>query len=242
MCTVSFIPLQQGCLLTSNRDEKIVRQQAFAPQLYEGTTSHLLYPKDPDAGGTWIVMSDNGTAIVLLNGGFIAHHPHPPYRKSRGVILLEIAEKSDPVQQFNVHDLSNIEPFTLVIWHREKLYEARWDGNQKHLLELAANEPHIWSSVTLYDPAVIQKRQDWFKQWLTQHPNPDQDAIIKFHLFGGEGDAHNDIRMNRNGQMLTVSITGIHLTHSAGTMFYHDLRSSETHQSQISFADTHPVL
>jgi hypothetical protein len=30
----------------------------------------ITYPKDADAGGTWIAKHENGNAVVLLNGGF----------------------------------------------------------------------------------------------------------------------------------------------------------------------------
>ncbi len=37
----------------------------------------------------------------------------------------------------------------------------------KWLESLNANKPHIWSSVTLYDPAAIRKRENWFNKWIS---------------------------------------------------------------------------
>ena len=84
MCTVTFIPARQRIYLTSNRDEKNWRTDALPPAVYPAGSGQMMYPKDGDAGGTWIAAHDNGNAIVFLNGGMEAHNPQPPYRKSRG--------------------------------------------------------------------------------------------------------------------------------------------------------------
>ena len=90
MCTVTYIPLTNHCYLTSNRDEHITRGQAIAPKKILANGYELIYPKDADAGGTWIATKNTGEAIVLLNGGFYKHKSNPPYKKSRGIILLNI--------------------------------------------------------------------------------------------------------------------------------------------------------
>jgi uncharacterized protein with NRDE domain len=58
--------------------------------MFDHNGQKLFFPKDTDAGGTWIVMKENGDAAVLLNGAFINHTAEPPYRLSRGIILLDI--------------------------------------------------------------------------------------------------------------------------------------------------------
>src|SRR5215470_17195971 len=92
MCTVTFIRSADKIYITSNRDEKHWRSSAFPPTVYPCTSGKLLFPKDGDAGGTWIAAHENGNAIVFLNGGFVRHTPQPPYRKSRGLILLDLIE------------------------------------------------------------------------------------------------------------------------------------------------------
>ena len=73
MCTVTFIPSQHKVHITSIRDEKHRRSSASAPAIAEGETGKLMFPRDGDAGGTWIAVHENGNAIVFLNGGFAAH-------------------------------------------------------------------------------------------------------------------------------------------------------------------------
>jgi hypothetical protein len=198
---------------------------AMPPIIYESATGKILYPKDGDAGGTWIAMHENGNAIIFLNGGTIKHISAPPYRKSRGVILLEFITDPNPLQQFSIIDLFNIEPFTAVIWDDGKLFECRWDGIRKYQLMLDDEKPHLWSSVTLYDDEVIRRRENWFSEWIAIHPEPALDDILHFHQFTGDGDQHNDLLMNRNGQVYTVSITGMELRAGSGFMKYIDLKN-----------------
>lgn len=73
MCTVSYIYSNGTSIITSNRDEKVVRPSALPPQEYEWKDKKIVYPKDPQAGGTWYVVSKDGTLIVLLNGAEEKH-------------------------------------------------------------------------------------------------------------------------------------------------------------------------
>lgn len=233
MCTVTFIPVRDKIYLTSNRDEKAVRAPALEPAVYPFSTGRLLFPKDADAGGTWIAGHESGQAIVLLNGGFKKHVPQPPYRKSRGLILLDLADSSNARHTFQSISLRHIEPFTAIIFKEGVLFECRWDGQQKHSRELPASRPHIWSSVTLYDDEVIAKRNSWFAQWLDKQPHPSPADILHFHQFTGDGDSHNDLRMNRSGQVFTVSITLMTISETAIHMQYLDLKNNRTFAQKL---------
>ena len=122
MCTITFIPVKDKYFITSNRDEKTLRKQAIPPAVYYMDDSKLIFPKDADAGGSWIAVNENGNAAVLLNGGFVAHQPQPPYAKSRGLIFLEIIKAEMPVKYFMNMGLIKIEPFTLVLFEDNNLY------------------------------------------------------------------------------------------------------------------------
>jgi hypothetical protein len=235
MCTVTFIPGHQTCFLTSNRDEKIVRGLALPPRLYTHDQRVLLYPKDADAGGTWIGMQDNGTAAVLLNGGFVKHSPMPPYTKSRGLVMLDVLTESDPLHTLLEYPLSGVEPFTIVLLQKGKLFEIRWDGTKIWHTALDERKPHIWSSVTLYDAAMIRKRENWFLEWLKENPSPDQSTILHFHQFTGEGNRHIDLCMNRDNRLLTVSITSMEIKASGGRMQYQDLRSDRVYTTDMKY-------
>lgn len=235
MCTVTFIPAKDRYYITSNRDEKAGRKQALPPGIYRQEDIGLIYPKDADAGGTWIATANNGNTAVLLNGAFVKHEPNPPYAKSRGIIFLEILMGNVPTEKFLQTDLFNIEPFTIIVFDNHNLYECRWDGIKKHLKQLSINVYHIWSSATLYNEDITKKREQWFIKWLNKNPNPSQQDILHFHQFAGEGDTENDLRMNRNNDMLTVSVTGIELNNEKAIMSYIDIKDNSIHTQQMKF-------
>jgi uncharacterized protein with NRDE domain len=241
MCTVTFIPLKNKFFITSNRDEKILRKRALSPAVYSLEDTNILYPKDTGGGGTWIAMHENGNAIVLLNGCFKKHTPAPPYIKSRGIILLEVIKTAFPFKTFQRLNLSGVQPFTLVLLDNNFLYECRWDGKLKHQKELDSTKSYIWSSVTLYDDEIIQKREQWFKEWLAKNPQPTMRDILNFHLFTGDGDMHNDLRMNRNNEMLTLSVTGMEINNDKGTMQYYDLIKNELYKKELYFTSSYAI-
>lgn len=227
MCTVTYIPYKRGCFLTSSRDESVLRPNALPPDMHQYNGTGVVYPRDAKANGSWIAFTQHGNSAVLLNGGFEKHIPTPPYRKSRGLVFLDIISHPQPEFCFLGMSLEQIEPFTLVLFAGGFLFEARWDGQQKHFLQLDEKATYIWSSVTLYAPAVIDKRKQWFENWLAQNTAPSAAAVFDFHRFAGEGDSANSVLMNRDNELLTISITGIDICMDAATMQHFDLKENK---------------
>ena len=242
MCTVTFIPSQDRTLIISSRDEQVDRLPALPPAIYflPELQTQLLYPKDGNAGGSWIAVSDRRNAVVLLNGAWKKHVHQPPYRKSRGLVLLELAAAASPFLGFDKTDYAGIEPFTAVIFEQDRLYDCRWDGQLKSLVELNATQAHIWSSVTLYDPAATEKRLSWFRTWIGGDPSPSTEHMLDFHRDGGEGDPVNDIRMQRE-QLRTVSITALEIFPDGARMQYESLPASDAKSVSLPFTTSMPA-
>src|SRR3954468_12299913 len=114
MCTVTFIPARNHFFFTSSRDEQAGRPVAFFPEVYEINGARVLFPKDPQGGGSWIAVNENGHVAVLLNGAIKAHQAERPYRKSRGLVLLELIAATSAADAFEETDFSGIEPFTVI--------------------------------------------------------------------------------------------------------------------------------
>src|SRR3954468_2927378 len=235
MCTVTFIPVKDKIYITSNRDEKVVRKQALPPAEYSCKGSKLIFPKDADAGGTWIALHESGNAAVLLNGAFQKHKPNPPYLRSRGTVMVDIIAETSPARYFTKTNLQGIEPFTLIIWDDNSLYECRWDGEAKHIRQLRKYRPHIWSSATLYDEETQKRREYWLAKFLNKNRHPNQVDILNFHATGGDGDNSNDLKMNCHGMYSTVSITSIELDDACGSITYHDCIDNSNHKQNIDF-------
>jgi uncharacterized protein with NRDE domain len=235
MCTVTFIPVNDTVFITHNRDEKSVRPKAIPPKQYEVNGHQLLFPRDSQGGGTWVALHKNGNAAVLLNGAFTKHVYQPPYRKSRGLAFLDIMASENLWFSWSAVDLEKVEPFTIILWNSGELYECRWDGLQKFSKRLDPVQPYTWSSVTLYDNEIIDKRRHWFQNWITAAPIVNKETIVNFHLSAGDGDINNDLRMNRNGEMLTVSITAIELATSKGSISYVDLQEDVNYTQELFF-------
>ncbi len=228
MCTVTYLPTGNGYFLTSNRDEKNTRGKALLPKEYEENNISLIYPKDADAGGTWIVQKKNGDSLCLLNGAFTNFIDAGNYTISRGKVMLKVASQNDLLGVFEYINLINVAPFTLIIVQQLKLIECRWDGEKKYIANLDALKPHIWSSATLYDENIQQKRKKWFNNWLETNQNLTIENIISFHKNTGDGNVENDLLMNRNGQYFTVSITSIQVNSEMIQMYYFDVLKNDT--------------
>ena len=229
MCTLTFIPKPDKVIITSNRDEHVSRGITDFPVSKEIGKEHVYFPQDPKAGGTWIAASTEGRINVLLNGAFQKHKHQPPYRLSRGIILLDVF-KYHSLSDFRlIYDLDQIEPFTLVQFNlREHIIEEiRWDGKMKHFTTYNFTEPHIWSSSTLYDEVTRAQRKDWFTKWL-EKPELSTEDMLKFHQFGGEGDEQNSITMNRGNGLQTVSISQIYGGLGTCDFSHHNLLNNQT--------------
>lgn len=239
MCTLTYLPKGKAeFILTSNRDEGAQRPLAIAPAYYSHGAHHLLYPKDAAANGTWLATSSNAFTLCLLNGAFEKHHHQPPYRRSRGLVLLDFFDYSHIEQFAAEYDFSGIEPFTLVIFSHQdetKVHEIRWDGKIIHPKQLNHEVPLIWSSATLYEPQVRQAREQWYAEWLKENPNPQPHDLLNFHRFGGSGDRKNDLLMNRENKVFTVSISGIARLRDARKFYYQDLVLQEEKLVNIQF-------
>jgi len=217
MCTVTFLPLNNDdFILTSSRDVPFSRKKAHFPKGYTENGMELFYPKDGEAGGTWIGTSNKKRLICLLNGGFKNHKQAEFYAKSRGVIVKDLLKEDDISKACKDIDLKNVEPFTLVIveWDFHLfLFEFVWDGDQKYL-RILPNEPRIWSSSTLYSDHMKEMRSNWFEDWISKFKVQSskfkvvKDLILEFHHKAGVGDPKIDVIMKRP-KVGTVSITQV---------------------------------
>lgn len=233
MCTVSFVYANNSFLLTSNRDEKITRPSAIQPKIYQTENKKIIYPKDAKAGGTWFVVDEFGNAIILLNGGKKKHIAKEKYRLSRGVIVLELMASNAIVSTWETIDLTDIEPFTLLVLEDKHPFQLQWSGEEKFTDELVINQTYIWSSSTLYTPDIQQQRAAWFSQFMNENKNISADKMKFFHKNTEPKDEKNGLIINRNNLYKTLSVTQAVI--SGNSVFVHHSDLIQDEEYSITF-------
>ena len=233
MCTVSFVTSNGKTIITSNRDEKVIRQSAIPPKNYTIKGKNIIFPKDPKAGGTWYAIDANGTIVVLLNGATEKHKVELPYRKSRGLIVLDIIGSASPKDFWQEIDLENIEPFTLVLFQNDKLFQLRWNGNNKETLQLNPKNNYVWSSSTLYPKEIREKRSAWFDTFLDLNSEISETEMLHFHRYTEEKNQENGLVINRNNEMKTLSITQSVIEMNKVAILHYDLIANEDFETSF---------
>lgn len=196
----------------------------------------LWFPKDTKAGGTWLGVSGHKRCVCLLNGGFEAHKMGATYRKSRGIVVMDLLVSQNLVQAIQSYNLQGIEPFTLIAidWSSTlQLYELVWDGIKAHFCEKEI-APTIWSSALLYAKPAKLKREQWFESFIRQTSTKISEKIFIFHKTAGDGDSANDLIMNRTF-VKTKSISQIVFDNNEDEMImkYEDLEKQITVKNNI---------
>ncbi len=234
MCTVTFIPQGQGnFILTTNRDENAAR----SPRHITHTVQHglaLIFPRDTAAGGTWVAASEDGRVGCLLNGAFEKHKHRPPYKHSRGTMVLDFFNFNSAPEFFRKYDFEGLEPFTFIMVDSDgMLFESRWDEVKIHVKSLDNEGFYLWSSAPLYTKEVREQRQTWFNDWRKGRTDFSLEAIEQFHQTGGQGDTWNGFIMNREGRVQTVSITNIVKKDLGIELIYNDLLRNSVKRDQL---------
>ena len=219
MCTVTFIPFQETYFITSNRDESPGRQSSGLTSSHSNHWNTIHFPLDELSAGSWIALADSGKVVCLLNGAYEPFIPKPPYRVSRGQVVLDTAKADDTLAFLHEQSMENIAPFTLLNFEHEILTQLVWDGKDKHFTTLPSDQPQIWSSVTLYPKPVREWRQSLFEKWIQSNPIYTREFIIDFHQMAN-GDPNNGFVMNRHDIVKTLSVTSIELQTASGSILH----------------------
>lgn len=227
MCTLTYLPLKDEFIFTSNRDEHESRANTLFPVKEKRGDQLVYFPQDPIAGGTWLAVSNAQKLAVLLNGAYKAHKHHPPYRKSRGIVLLDLFDHESLEAFYNNYDFTEIEPFTIVDFdytNPDSLFELRWDGIQKHFTTLDGRKAQIWSSSQLYNSEIREQREKWFEDLLVEEPNAE--TLSHFHEFGGKASLRDTIKMDRGNGLRTISISQLIFSKEKTKFNYRNLVSN----------------
>jgi uncharacterized protein with NRDE domain len=233
MCTVSFVNSYGKIIITSNRDEKVLRPIAIEPRNYLINNKKIIFPKDNKAGGTWYAIDEHSNVVVLLNGAHEKHVLKENYRKSRGLIVLDLISSNSPIETWATIDLKAIEPFTIVLFENQKLYQLSWNEQTKETKALDTNQNYIWSSSTLYSKEIRAQRADWFHAFIDPKPVITEEELFNFHRYTKSENAEHGLVINRNNILKTLSITQTVIEKNKVTIHYNDLLTQEDFSNSV---------
>lgn len=181
MCTVSYIPLEDGYIVTSNRDEDPLRNTMPPQQQRLSNGETVMAPIDTQNRGTWIATNTKNKTACLLNGGFKKHQRVLPYKRSRGHYVIEAFTYYAFPGFVEKVELENIEPFTLIFVEDGALRKLVWDGKEKHYSTPDEKKPQLWSSSTLYTEEEHREKEVFFKNRLQEIEDIDKNHILEMH-------------------------------------------------------------
>jgi hypothetical protein len=218
MCTLTVIRTATGCRLVHSRDELRTRAESLAPAwrpLPSGRRA--IWPTDPDAGGTWIGVRDDGLSVSLLNRN-IPPNGRPQPTASRGGLIPDLIDLPDPARILDAlaaRDLAPVAPFRLLA------LDAHGCGGLVTWNGLALTEPDdmdppmCLASSGLGDDKVMV-RQPLFESTVAVEPTPRrQDA---FHRHRWDDRPEVSVLMSR-ADARTVSITTVEIARGFDPVF-----------------------
>ena len=179
MCTVTFVPTEEGFVFSSNRDED---PQRAAQNLVEDECGDLkvYFPQDKGASGTWFAYSNADQFACVLNGAFEPHQRKEFYTMSRGIMALAYFDYTTIDEFINTFNFEGMEPFTLILYNKGDFKELKWDEVELHVRSLSVQDIHLWSSATLYNQEWWLDRSVNFKEFVARK-QPDQVGIMDYH-------------------------------------------------------------
>src|SRR5438552_5579073 len=116
MCTLTFVPTEDGYVAGMNRDEKLTRPRALPPKRFDFPGASAVFPRE-SSGGTWIGCNSHGNLLALLNWNDVEARFEGKNQRTRGVLIPELisgGDLADTQARYAQLDLHRVLPFRLV--------------------------------------------------------------------------------------------------------------------------------
>lgn len=199
MCTLSWTALGGvSATVFFNRDERRSRAVGQPPSPGKTGDVRWLAPRDPDGGGTWLLASERGLVLALLNWYESKAVPEPAYPRTRGelpVLLAEAEDPADALEGLRSLDLAPYRPFhlaALMPGHAVRL--ASWNG-----CELTAREslPLPVTTSSFDTESVLAARRETFHRMGATEPDPPAALLAKIHRQHDPARGAHSVLMHR---------------------------------------------
>ena len=165
MCTLTFIPREDGFYVAMNRDERIARPFAKPPAVFGEGFVRSMYPLDCE-GGTWIAANQMGIAFTLLNW-----NDAPVLRKksrTRGHVIPALVSSNcsqSAELALGKIDMDGVLPFRLIGIFPNEERVVEWAWNQRSIDRTIYRwSSRQWCSSSLSDATATAARGRVFER------------------------------------------------------------------------------
>jgi len=197
MCTVTWWrePAADAFGVWFNRDERRTRPASEPVQRFvtpDGTS--YLAPRDPTAGGTWLLANARGLVIGVLNHYAAAARLESAPARSRGLLPLQLGAGADVAvvaENLSALNPADFAPFILVAWDRVHAASWTWDGARLERDDAPALP--LTTSSHRTDEICAWRRA----RYAALVAQPDRGALAAFHEDTAHPDPAFNVRMRR---------------------------------------------
>jgi len=221
MCSVSFVPRDDGFVLAMNRDELLSRDSALPPDVLWRGSLAVLCPRER-GGGTWIGVNSARMAFFLINW-----HSQPDRvcddLVSRGQVvraLLSARNANSAASILKELPLDRMNPFRVIVVGLGERSLTEWRSGRDALeFSFLSWMRHHWFSSGLDEAAANNIRRGVCSQ-LTDN-SPDVPSLRKLHSSHAPKVGPFSLCMHREDAG-TVSYTELSVSGRMASMYYID--------------------
>jgi uncharacterized protein with NRDE domain len=195
MCTLTAISFKNKIVVTMNRDEARIRDEASSlknTHSIDGT--RLVYPVDLTSNGSWFGINDSGVVLGLLNR---YQEPLNQNVVSRGTIIpkaLSLGGVEEIIEFCCNLKVSNYSPFDLVLISNKKCYRFKWNGNDFNISPFTLEQPYFITSSSVDMENILTVRKQRFRDWTAQlelEKLTENEILQEFHLKQTRNKSHS---------------------------------------------------
>ena len=219
MCSVSFLPREDGFVLAMNRDERLSRLSALPPEVFERDGLAMLYPREL-SGGTWTGINSAGMAFSLINW---YSQPDCAFGNpvSRGEVvraLLSARNCEAAASLLGELPLKRMNPFRLMVVSASERSLTEWHSSGGDLERFTLPwKRHHWFSSGLDERKANQVRRRVCAR--IHGDSLDLPSLRKLHRSHAPKAGPFSLCMHRN-DACTVSYTEISVRGPMATTYY----------------------
>ncbi len=203
----------------------------------------MVWPCDPQSGGTWIGVNDAGLAMVLLNRAPRQAAPTSP-TTSRGVLIPRLLHATDldaaaarARMRLTNGATPRFDPFTLVMIQRRAVVVLDYDNGLNSVTRHRLIAPLLFTSSSLGDEVVDRPRRRLFAA-LVQASRRPLAGQARFHRHRWRDRPDLSVWMARP-DAATVSRTVVDVRSNAISVAYAALTVRDTSESDRSAVERH---